>query len=114
MTKKVIKKLAKASYKGQNLDKKTVNRIAPKLCRKDLKAYINMIKLLENKKTIILSLATKKVLGAKQFQSLYPNKKVVYEFDPTLLAGVKITDNDIIYEKNLRNTLENIRQSIIE
>ncbi|OGH23393.1 MAG: hypothetical protein A3F31_01885 [Candidatus Levybacteria bacterium RIFCSPHIGHO2_12_FULL_38_12] len=110
MTKKEIKKLALASYKGKNLDKKTVSRIVPLLSRKDIKTYINMIKLLEKKKTIIISVPGKNIKATKQFQKLYPDKKIVYEFDPALIAGIKITDNDILYELNLKHTLDNIKQ----
>lgn len=113
MTKKYIKKLAKASYKEEFLDKKIVNRIVPLLSRQDLKTYINMLKLIEKKKAIVVTLP-KKNIKIKDLQKLYPGKKIIYEHDPSLIAGIKITQNDVLYELNLKNSLENIKQSLTE
>lgn len=108
MNKKLIKKLAQASYKNNTLDKKSVERITPLLLRKDLKQYIKMLKNREQKKTVVVTVTSKKRLYKSEFAKLYPNKRIVHEIDPSLIAGIKILDNDVLFEMNLKNSLERI------
>ncbi len=110
MTKKQIKNLVVASYNRNMLDAKKVKRIVNLLSRADLKEYIKGIKAFEDSKKLTIfapSLSTAKVLK-QQLAKLFPNKTIVDREDRTLLAGVKIIDNDDVYDFNLRNNLQNL------
>lgn len=107
MNSKTIYKLVIASYKNNFLDEKKVNEIAALLSSKDLKRYINGLKLAEKKKNLIIS-SPNDNQDLKKFVKLFPNKKIILTKDPTLMLGIKIVDNDIVYEFTLKNTLDKI------
>lgn len=117
MTKKQIKQLALQSYSKNELDQQKVFRIAKLLKRKDLREYIRTLKNLEREKTVTVVLPEIKVDKKdldKQFRTAFPNKKIKYELDPSLLVGVRIIDNDLVYDLNLRDTLKQLSSYIIE
>lgn len=110
MTKKEIKELALASYTKDKLDIKKINKIVKFFSKKDLKNYVRYIKSYEKTKNVIIEMpiVTGKEDILRQFKKLYPGKNIQVKENKSLLAGVKITDNDIVYEQNLKNKLENI------
>jgi F0F1-type ATP synthase delta subunit len=110
MTTKQIKNLAIASYSGELLDAKKVNRVAKLLNRNELKRYIKFLKALEQSKTVkvIMSDLKTKNLITKELKNKFPNKKMEFLEDKSLIAGLKIIDNDNIYDFNLANTLGNL------
>jgi len=110
MTTKQIKKLASASYTNEFLDSKKVNRIAKLLNRNELKRYIKFLKSLEQSKTvrIIMSKLEGKSLITKELKAKFPNKRLEFSEDKSLIAGLKLVDNDNIYDFNLKNTFENL------
>ena len=112
MNRKNIKTLAIASYSKGNLDKRIVNKIANLLSRKELRYYINVLKSLERKKTLIVSISTKKSFFKTELSKVYPGKKIIFEYDPSLLAGVRIINDDLIYEMSIKNTLERIAYEV--
>ncbi|MCL4354100.1 hypothetical protein M1349_01355 [Patescibacteria group bacterium] len=117
MTSKQIKSLVLQSYTKEVLDQKKVTRIAKLLKRSDLKSYIKALKGLEKEKTVTVVLPDIKMKKKdldKQFKLAFPNKSINYETDESLLVGVKIINNDLIYEFNLRDTLKRINSYIIE
>jgi hypothetical protein len=107
MNSKKIDKLISASYKENDLDQKTVNKIASLIGRADLKKYINGLKLVENKKSLIISSPANNQ-DLKSFEKLFPHKKIVLRKDPSLMLGVRVVDNDLVYEFTLRNSLDKI------
>ncbi len=110
MIKKEIKKLALASYTNDKLDKQKVNRIVKHFTRSELKSYIKYLKLNEKTKNIIVevsSLSGKEQI-MKQIKKYYPNKNISLLENKEIIAGIKITNNDIIYEANLKSKLENL------
>ena len=110
MTIKQIKNLAMASYTNDALDGKKVNRIIKLLSRAQLKTYVTFLKHLEKSKSvkvIMSKLDTKRGL-TKDLQKIFPNKKLEFLEDKSLIAGLKLVDNDIIYDFNLKNTFENL------
>ncbi len=112
MVKKYVKQLALASYTKNELDSKKVKKIVGFLNKNNLKQYIKELKLLENRKTItILSPSfnkkTEEVIK-KQFAKAFPDKKIIVNSDPSLILGVKVIENDLIYDLSLRNTLDNL------
>lgn len=109
MTKKKIKELAQISYSKNNLDEKKAYRITNLLNRKELKQYLKELKKIESKKSVEIILSktpTKK--SKKMFENLFPDKKIIYNIDKSLMLGVRITNNDLIYEMSLKNTFQNL------
>ena len=110
MTTKQIKNLAIASYAGELLDIKRVTRITKLLNRSELKRYIKFLKNLEQTKTVKVVMA--KLNGEKELETelkaKFPNKRIEFLEDISLIAGMKIIDNDNIYDFNLANTFENL------
>ncbi len=107
MTKKQIKLLVFASYKGDTLDSKKVFKIARLLNRKNLKKYINELKSVESKKTVIVTTSFPPQKDIMPL-NLFPDKKIVYKSDPSLGIGVRIQCSDMLYELNLKDTLGRI------
>jgi F0F1-type ATP synthase delta subunit len=110
MTTKQIKNLAVASYTSELLDAKKVNRVTKLLNRFELKKYIKFLKNLEQSKTvkvIMAKLDTKNGL-AKELKAKFPNTRIEFSEDKSLIAGVKLIDNDNIYDFNLANTFKNL------
>ena len=107
MNSKKIDKLIEASYKENSLDQKKVNKITSLISKSDFKKYINGIKLIEKKKSLIISgLISNQDL--KKFEKLFPNKKIILKKDPSLMLGVRVVDNDIVHEFTLKNSLDRI------
>ena len=107
MKKKKIIQLALASYNGKNLNEKKVNTISSLLSRSDLKKYINALKNLDNNKKLIVSSPTGN-FDTRSFEKLFPEKRIVFKKDPSLLLGIQIIDNDIEYEFSLKSSLNKI------
>lgn len=112
MKKKDIKKLAQASYK--TLDEKKVSQIASLLSKKDLKEYIRQLKFIEKAQEVIVALPAIKSYNKsdKFFEKLFADKKIMYQEDPSLILGAKITDNDMVYDINLKSRLEEAARQI--
>ena len=107
----MIDYLVSQSYIKNNLDIKKVDAIQQMLNKSDLKKYIDALKKKENADNIIV-LSPTDVVDKQMFAKKFPNRKIVYKKDPSLIAGVKIIDNDIIYEMSLKSSLEGIVNNI--
>lgn len=108
MGRKKLKAIVVESYKDDILDFNKTHTIADSLkSRNDLKQYINELKNYENKKNVTVTMPFN-VNKAEVFEKLFPNKKIVYKIDPSMILGVKIVNNDNVYEFNLKNMLQNI------
>lgn len=115
MNKKFLKELVKNSYQDGILDEQIVNTIAEKLSRKELKEYIHALKLFEQSRIIIVESAQDITQEQKQmFEDTFKNKKTRFVTNASLMTGVRITDNDMIYEANLKNIFAKIVQHIEE
>lgn len=107
MNSQKIDELIESSYK--HLDKKKVDKIASHINTQDLKKYINGLKLAEKENTVIVSTASPlNNKDLKEIMKLFPNKKIVLEKDPSLMLGVRIVNNDIVYDFTLKNSLHKI------
>lgn len=107
MNSKKIDKLILSSYRDSYLDQKKVNKIASLISKSDLKKYINGLKLVEKKKSLIIS----SPIGnqdIRKFEKLFPHKKIIFKKDPSLMLGIEVVDNDIIYEFTLKNSFDKI------
>lgn len=104
--KTLIKQLVQESYNKGELDEKKVAMIADRLRRSDLKSYVKALRLEEQKKHVIITTASK--LSAKDeeiLRKLFPQKKVSFQVDPSLISGIRVLDNDVIYESNIAQML---------
>ncbi|MDO8658669.1 MAG: hypothetical protein Q7K55_08050 [Candidatus Levybacteria bacterium] len=109
MTKEQIKELVFKSYIKNKLDESRVDLAANKLNRKSLKEYIRALKKFESKNTIIVSVPHMPEQNEiKILSDLFTGKKIVYNIDPAILVGIKLVEDDLIYDYNLKNTLENM------
>ena len=109
MHKKKLQALVSKSYKGEQLDGKTVDMLADHMNRQTLKQYINLLKQQEKKKRVMIT-SPKSLSDAdrKTLQDLFPKKKIIYVLDPEMINGIQITDNDKEYEINLNRTFNDI------
>lgn len=114
MKKRDIKKLAEHSSK--QLDEKEVEKIVSLLSRKDLKEYARQLKLLEKENQVIIALPNLKAYNKNNnfFEDLFKDKQIIYQEEPSLLLGVRVTDNDMVYDINLRSKLEETKRRIKE
>ncbi len=113
MNRQLLKKLALASYTNGKLDERKVNLIVKYLKRSEFKYYLRALKNLESTKTVYIQTANE--LGTeekKSIKSLYGSKNLVFTKDRSLIAGIRIIDNDMIYENNLKNNLKNLVNAI--
>ncbi len=107
MDSKKINNLIAASYKGNLLIQKNVSKIASLISKTDLKKYINGLKMMEKKKSVFISSPTNDQ-DLRKFQKLFPNKKIIFTKNPSLMLGVSVVDNDMVYEFTLKNSLDRI------
>lgn len=104
-----MKQLVEASYTEGNLNLDSITKIADKLSRKDLKVYIKALKAYDDKHTLrVESAYPLHESDTSALKQIFGNKKIRYSENDELLVGVRITDNDTVYNMNLKNTLERI------
>lgn len=113
MTKKQIQELVLDSYSNNSINPEKVDKISEQMDRRELKEYIKALKNYENKNSVIITLPSlPKEEDTKKFSSLFPNKKIVYNIDPSLMLGVRIKNRDLITEVNLKDTLEDMLKHV--
>jgi len=118
MTKKQIKLLADASYLKENLDYSKTRRIAGRLIREDLKKYLRMLKNIEKQKMVTIVVPNMKLSEKKdiekKFKNIFKEKNISMEIDSSLIVGLKIINDDLIYELSLDNTFNRINNYLME
>jgi len=114
MTKKEIEILAKESYTKDSLDEKKVFKFSSYMDRKNLKAYIRELKKIEQNHNVVIALVSQTSYNnAKDtLQQIFKDKHILFQEDPSLLAGIRIVNNDMIYEKSLQRSFETMIQTI--
>lgn len=108
MKKNFIKRLAEESYTKNSLDHDKIEKITKNLKREDLKLYIKNLKIIDSKRTVRVSLPSEEGIKEikEQFSRIYPDKKIIFAIDPSLLTGIKVIDYDNEYELSLKGFLE--------
>jgi hypothetical protein len=110
-----LQKLVEISYNKAELDAEKIFEIASYLSRKELKIYIRALKEQEKRQTVIVEIPSEEAKKSlAEVQTLFPEKKLQYVANPSILLGARITDNDIVYEMNLRDSLNNMVRYIEE
>ncbi|MEK7092114.1 MAG: F0F1 ATP synthase subunit delta [Patescibacteria group bacterium] len=116
MTKAYLKKLVELTYdKKQQINQAHAETIASLLKRADLKKYLNTLKRVETKRTVTISSAVP--LSSQQEQDFakeFLDKTIQYRVDPTLMVGIEVTDNDIVYNNNLKQRFTSLAQHLGE
>ena len=116
MNKKLLKKLAAESFIENSLDEKKIEAISNSLSRKELKIFINELKEQTKKSTVYVQTALPLKNSdeyLRELENLFPNKKIEFIVDPSLLLGVRIIDNDNIIEINMNNLLHKMKHHIV-
>ncbi len=114
MNKRFIQQLAKASFKKNDLDQSTVEKISGYLSKIELREYIRQLKNIDKSNTIFIDLPHSNSAYEKQLHEAFPDKKVKITVDPSLLLGMRVQDNDDVYEMSLKNTLDSMSNFVIE
>lgn len=115
MTKKQIEQLVLQSYAGNELSAKKVEKLVSGISRGDLKMYIRTLKNWERKNNIELIVPDEKYqknIKLDMIKRLFPKKQIKYSVDSSLITGVRVISEDMIYDFNLKNTLEDIVEHI--
>lgn len=109
MNKKTLKKLITISITKNSLDPKKVEKIANVLSQKELKEYVRAIRDWEQRKKVVIispKALTRDVIN--KFKKMFVDKKVINNIDPSLVVGLKIINNDLVYDLSFKNTLKNL------
>lgn len=114
MSKKFLKQLIDYSYKKNIVNDKNVSDVVKVLNRIDLKHYIDALKKQERKLTVFIDVPISDIDIKDEFRKIFPNKKISWNIKPTLMLGTRITNDDMLFEMNLKNTLDKIKESIDE
>jgi len=113
--KKLIEQLVQVSYTVGVLNSAIVEKIAAKLTRKQLKAYIRALKTEERRRTIYVEVASEHEKPAvSELEKIFGQKNFRVTENPALLLGLRITDNDDVYNVNLKTSLERIKDYATE
>jgi hypothetical protein len=115
MNKQILAQLIEQCLTNKKLDNKKVEKIAQQLTRTQLKAYIDGLKRFVSKNTVVVESAGKLSAATREeFVKLFKDKDVVFRHNPELIVGTRIIDNDIIYELNLKDTLQHMKQYVTQ
>ena len=109
MDTKAIAKLAEISYISNTLNEKRVNNITKHLTKAELRAYLKALKRLEKKNNILFEYAYDlSEQNKKKFKELYGDKQITFIKNPDLLVGIRITEDDKVYNLNMNHALEQV------
>lgn len=117
MEKKLLKQLISYSYIDNRLNVENVNKIVKLLKnRRDLfKRFVKGLKKREKSLTVFIDMPMVNFVEYKRtFEKIFSNKKIVWNVDPSLILGVRITEGDNVLEMSFRNTLRSIVSKIEE
>ena len=113
MDKKQLKALVLDSFADNQLNFEKVKKTAYKLSRQNLKQFIRFLKEYEKKISVIVVMPfVNTKIEKKMFEDLYPRKKIIFKKDSSLIAGVRIIEDDMVYDFNLKHTLDNVATHI--
>lgn len=116
MTKIYLQKLVDLSYhKDKQINQSYAQTIASSLKRADLKKYLNALWAFEDKRTVTITSAITLSAGQQNdFAKEFLDKTIQYQVDPTLMVGIEVTDNDIVYNNNLKQRFTSLTQHLGE
>lgn len=111
MDKKQIAKLAEISYINNVLDGETVQKIVARLNNKESREYLKALKRRRKKIEVYIDYALELTEeNKKKFKDIFPDKKVIFRNNPGLIMGIRITEDDKVYNFNISNELSQIKE----
>lgn len=109
----MLNQLMISSFKNMYLDKQKVFKIAKYLKRSELKQYIKALIAQEKAITVRIVLPQEiKQQNKVLFSKIFEDKKLIFDADPSLIIGLKVVNNDLVYDLSLLNTLKNLASYI--
>ena len=114
MNRQTLKQLVIESYSDGELAADKVNKIADLLTKKELRLYIKALKNWERQNKLFVEVPNDDKIDLEELQSIFPDKRIVVNVDPSLLLGMRLQSNDDIFEISLKNTLDKITEHIEE
>lgn len=115
MQKKLLRDLTTASYTNGELDEEKASKIASFLNRRMLKYYIKSLKEQERKTHVLIETPYDVMGGSKDIlRKIFVDKKIDYKRNDSLLLGTRITNNDMVYEESIDNSLNTIIEDLKE
>ncbi len=111
MTTKKIRKIAQNSFINGKLDKKVIAKVTRTFTRREFKTYVRALRIITKKRVVKVYVPNKRLVTREIKNSLlnfFQEKELDFIEEPEILAGIRIVDNDMIYELNLRDSLENM------
>lgn len=115
MDKKLLKELIVASITNGVLNEEIVLGISQKLKRKQLKEYLKALKKTIQELTIYVESPFELTnQQTETLEELFPSKKIKSSTNKSDLLGIKIQENDMIYDFTLRNRLDTIIKGVKE
>lgn len=113
LSKKILAKIVQASKEKKHISQNHVTMIAQSMSRSQLKQFIKALQndMLQN--TVYVDTAAPlSDNGQDQFQNQYPNKNVVFSVNPQIILGCRVTNNDLVYEGDLKSRLNVILEGV--
>lgn len=115
MDKNLLKRLVDYSFVDNELSAKRVGEVSKLLKnkREHLKEYASALKRKEKSMSVFIDVPTNNFdQYKKQLKKIYPNRKIIWNIDPSLLLGVRITEGDNVFEMSLKKSLDSIISKI--
>jgi F0F1-type ATP synthase delta subunit len=110
MDKKQIQKLVEMSFVDNILNQESLNKVIEQLDGSELKEFLRLLTDYEKKSTVYIDHSFELTeSNKKQFEDLFLKRKIVYRKNESLVFGIRITDNDMVYDLNMKNSLEQIK-----
>lgn len=111
LQKKQLKSLIDHSYNKDDIEEESILQIAEKLKRSELKQYIQALRQKQRMQSAVITLPFPPTEEErKKHQLMYPNKKIIYEVDPSLFLGARIKQDDTITEYSVKDSLTAIAE----
>lgn len=113
MNKKDLKNIAKHTIVDGKIHPKIAQFTMQNLNKTDLREYLFYLKQ-EIKNQIVFVRSSQDLLSAekKQIEKLYGNKKILFENDKSLGAGITILNNDNIIDASLKGFIDQAIQKL--
>ena len=115
MNRQTLKQLVMESHsESGELDAEKINKIADLLSKKELRLYIKALKNWDKQTKIMIDVPSEDTFNLDELKELFPNKRFMVSVDPSLMLGMRLQDNDDVFELSLKNTLDKITEHIEE
>jgi F0F1-type ATP synthase delta subunit len=104
-----LKKLAEISLKESTIPEDIKQFILTKLNKNDLKFFLGHFKNALRRKRVYVT--SPNILSKDQqlnLMKMYPQKDIIFSTDENIGAGIKIQDNDTIYDMTFRKYLTDL------